>query len=870
VMNEFLTQIDRQLAITAKRATMARERTGPALQVLTANLRNRRIEAFRRHHQALRDVIQRALARPDGTADPRVVQAIAAEWTAPDWTQYRLPIDDTPTPRLCRIGLLRDHLKVGDDETVGFQVPAMIPFLGVGHLSLIAGAVGQRRACAAISSMLLRLLLTTTPGSLRIHLVDQTPGRAAFRELEGLTAPLVCRGISANGNDDIDAMFARLADRKSGTDPPGFDVLAVAGFPRGFTTKRARKLNELIFRGVQNRVHVAVVADGSAGKASEGDIATIARRTLTIAHRPGHEFQLPGASLGRATLVLDALPRSRPRWLDSRIEDLQTAVGAYTRPPVRLAEFKPTRCWSGTSTTGLSAPLGRHADGTPFTLKLAEPGPGHIHVSCPGDRGAAVALNSLVLTLAWRYSPRDLEVQLLAFGESSGPRGLREIPHASILGHACERELGIDLLVRLDQRIRQRTGPTPRVLAVLEGYTSLLAGGDELARRASRLLHRVAARGPRAGIHLVLVDHTERGERGLLTSLRKKSAWLTLDLGERHSTTPPGVKNRSLPTMPGFCEVRVDDAPDHPGEAQHAQLAFLPQTEVAAAVAELANRAQEEGSTATRYEYDGRRPVAPEHEPIVQAWITDSASKATGVEAPLRTFVGGQVDLAPSHVAVGFPRGDGGHLLVVGKDDDDHGATDAAFGVVGAVCATAALQLPRDKIRFWIVDMSLEMDESLPWHLLTRLQHSPVVEGPDQLIRRIEEIGKEIDSRVSKPAQADERLFVVLYGLQHVQFLNVMSPVRSPEAQKLEYLLLAGPHHGVHLVLQVDSDRALDEKFPRRWQETFATRIAVPEGGGERGRPNPWGYIEQPDPPVPPRKFRTYGRQLRRWLESLS
>jgi len=890
-LSSFDAQLNRQLAITAERARLVQIQSGSAQDMLLAGHRNRRLEAFRVHHQAIGELVNRAVASPDGSVDARLRRAVAMDWNDPVWRSFPQPGADANVPRLCRLGDLRDHLEHPENDTVAFRVPAVVPFLGVGHLVLAAGAEQHAEAADALGSFLLRTVLTAPAASVRLHLVDQRPEDGGFASLAKLRKPIVPSRLTRPQPSGLRALLTSLVRSLTGADRDGkYDVLAITGFPQGFDTGDLDLLRTLLGKGSAKGIHVATVMDTSATRPAGIAMDHLSRGAAVVFHSPRRGFRLRGSSLRRAQLDLDTQPTDALPWLAARIEALNEAVGAIEPAAVPLDELRPPSIWSASPGTRLTAPIGTADGGGELRVEFGAQGAGHLHLVCPGERTETVALNTLLLSLGWRYSPSELQLRLLSFDAGTGLRSLGALPHARMVGHAAERELGLGVLQDLDREVSRRKERLekggaerglasnggradvrlPRILTVLDGCPSFPGEGDPLAIQSQRLLRRLSASGPEVGIHLLLASRADAGRIPPLPRVQGRARWSTLRLAEGGASLPPGA-----------CQLMVDTEPSSTGTRNSkGQLAFLPQNEVVAAVSQLAKRARTtSASLPPRFDYDGERPVSPHHERTIQSWIQRPTGPSSTPDDSVRGFVGGPIDMARRHVMVEFPRKSDAHLLVVGGDSDEQGDTEAAFGVVGGVCASAALQLPRGKVGFWILDLAPRRHSRLPWQLLHRLHQPPIVERAEQLAHRLVQVDEEIDKRIANPRRADDRLFVVMYGAHTASFLRAAERVDSPDARRFKRVLLEGARNGVHLVLQVDNVAQLHKTLSPETIRLFGTGIVVRGAGGRQLFGNTraetdigrrFGYLERRSDDGEGRKFRVYGRALRRWLESLT
>ncbi|MGE9350476.1 FtsK/SpoIIIE domain-containing protein [Isoptericola variabilis] len=245
------------------------------------------------------------------------------------------------------------------------------------------------------------------------------------------------------------------------------------------------------------------------------------------------------------------------------------ADGRDDRPADRHADRQgPGAAWD--AATGWVAPLGRDARGRPVTFDLVADGP-HLLVAGTTGAGKSELLQSLVLGLAARRSPRDLALALVDFkgGASFGACG--RLPH--VVGQVTDLDPGLAgrALAGLRAELRRRehvlarhgvadlaalppgsADAPPRLVVVVDEFRAL---ADDLPDFLPGLL-RVAAQGRSLGVHLVLatqrpagaVSADVRANVSARLALRVVDAADSLDVLETPAAAriPPGVPGRAV------------------------------------------------------------------------------------------------------------------------------------------------------------------------------------------------------------------------------------------------------------------------------------------------------------------------------------
>ncbi len=169
------------------------------------------------------------------------------------------------------------------------------------------------------------------------------------------------------------------------------------------------------------------------------------------------------------------------------------------------------------------AAIGATADG-PLVLDLDADGP-HFLVAGTTGSGKSVALETLVTSLAYAYSPSDLTLALVDFKGGAGLRECMDLPHVAAtltdLDGALARRALAGLSHELATRkaaLRERgfaslpeweaTGDAPpRLVVVIDEYQEIVSAHQTFLPD----LARIAAQGRSLGLHLVLATQRPAG-----------------------------------------------------------------------------------------------------------------------------------------------------------------------------------------------------------------------------------------------------------------------------------------------------------------------------------------------------------------------
>jgi len=237
-------------------------------------------------------------------------------------------------------------------------------------------------------------------------------------------------------------------------------------------------------------------------------------------------------------------------------------------------------------TTGWAVPLGRDAGGRPVTFDLVADGP-HLLVAGTTGAGKSELLQSLVLGLAARRSPRDVALALVDFkgGASFGACG--RLPH--VVGQVTDLDPGLAgrALAGLRAELRRREhvlarhgaadlaalppglpDAPPRLVVVVDEFRAL---ADDLPDFLPGLL-RVAAQGRSLGVHLVLATQRPAGavSADVRANVSARLALRVVDAADSLDVVETPAAARIVPGTPGRAVLRRGAEPAVALQCAHA------------------------------------------------------------------------------------------------------------------------------------------------------------------------------------------------------------------------------------------------------------------------------------------------------------
>ncbi|MFI9640049.1 FtsK/SpoIIIE domain-containing protein [Micromonospora sp. NPDC051925] len=526
-------------------------------------------------------------------------QAVAAHRQARQrWTVARTLLDrltGQPVPErtadlVARLARLADALaappalggpapvRIGEASTADGRFPLLLP-LGAGRHLAVDSDARDPRVAVLLRVLVLRLLSTAAPGTVRVVGIDPAALGATFMPLRPLRDAGVLGGVATTEAEigallDVAEAHARAAQHagpgqlgprqlgpghfgagqagagqvgsgqvgpgQSGTGQVGAGegglLLVVAASAPG--PRELARLAALTHAGPSAGVCVlfagrAVTGPGQAPPSLGGTTEVrLDERYARIGDPPGQPFSDDGTGLA-VPVLLDGDPPA------AAVQALADRLGAQLRrdTALHLADLLPERRWTESARAGLRTVVGRSGR-TPVTLAFDDATP-HWLVGGRTGAGKTVFLLDVLYGLAARYPPTALQLWLLDFKEGVSftefvptERDPSFLPHARAVGVESDREYGLAVLRELRRELGRRAGlfkrhgvtkladlpdtePVPRTVAVIDEFHVLFAGNDRLAREAVDLLEELARKGRSYGVHLVLASQSTTGVEAL-------------------------------------------------------------------------------------------------------------------------------------------------------------------------------------------------------------------------------------------------------------------------------------------------------------------------------------------------------------------
>lgn len=375
-------------------------------------------------------------------------------------------------PKLTRIGNLAAH---GKNRSL--KVPALVPIIGGQHVFIKASGDAMKAAVAAMQCLLLRLLAGLPPGQIRLILIDPASlglNLSAFMEL-----PEELRGTKPlTESADIDEQLIKLTDRmelitqnhlrhrydnveeynkQAGEMAEPYRIVAIVGFPQGFTDSAASRLVRIARNGPRTGVHIIAIIDKDTSL-PYGFALSELEQTGVVIDFVGDQFVWQDDAFKNWSLELDRLPSLE--LFDRIVRSVGGAAEEAMEVKIPFEKIVPDSAlwWSGDSRSGLSAPIGKTVAGEELLFELGINTAHHGLIGGDTGFGKSILLHVIINSLAITYSHDELELYLCDFKEGVEFKDYAEyqLPHLRVIGIESDPEYGLSILRALDEELQRR------------------------------------------------------------------------------------------------------------------------------------------------------------------------------------------------------------------------------------------------------------------------------------------------------------------------------------------------------------------------------------------------------------------------------
>jgi S-DNA-T family DNA segregation ATPase FtsK/SpoIIIE len=788
---------------------------------------------------------------------------------------------DTTLPTLIRIGDLVEQRH--DIKKLKFKVPAFVPFIGE-HKTIIIQSRGEQGA-KLFQSLLIRTALML-PHQTYYTLLDPATNGLAFpmrrylpsvRENSGdvrRDLEQVLQDIQRIVQNFIDATYPSFEQ----VDPKvrineRFQFVFAADFPNKYDRRAIEILQHMASTGSKAGVYTFI--HYNADHKLPRDISMEGFENAVY-------INLNDSSTMTAC-ALQLYPDANPQ------ADLQNALFEKLReakPPERIVEWDgevglpKEKWWKSDATHIVQTPIGISGASDALNLWFGVNNEGmpcaHGMMGAMTGSGKSNLYHVLILGLAVRYSPNELQLYLIDGKDGVEFQPYRDLPHAKVVSLRSSAQLSRSVLAELiaekerrnqifaTLKVRDLTGyrekgqgNMPRILLLIDEYHELFSGDTD--GMASNQLLQLAQQGRSVGIHMLLGSQ-RFGAPGMLHQtaifgnihLRIAMQMSTSDI---QALTEFGRRGKQLILscdLPG--KIVINDRQGDDNSNKLGKIALLKEAKRDTLIKQLINKANHAANEIpTTIVFDGQEQPNLTENPYISylmhqpKWLEKKAWEelarkpihAEGLnvvdwftaEHPYVMWLGQEFSVRGQAMII-IRRRVAEHILIIG------GANAVRYGMIAS--AIASLCLNTDNAKFIIMDRSIP---DTPWNeTLQHIKHNVLNGYPVSFYTEnaeIETVLDELTAELVRRKQLPEKerknepsIFAIMTELERIDEIRRQTDAYgmsdSPLSQKLQTICVEGASMGIHLILSFSGVRPMSYVIDeRRGLNNFRHRVAL-------------------------------------------
>lgn len=528
------------------------------------------------------------IEKPSQDIAPRL---LSRSWNNPSWTSTKSntnsyqPQISGQAPGILRIGKFEQVADFSKEQIPALaEIPAFIPVRAIpnnsnlqlpGHIAIYSNDAESRQlAVEAIQSIALRIISTFPVKKLQGIFIDPVSmgNNFPFKELNNFISGLK----TYTRSDDIREQLRRLTvhieqviqnylgrnyqsieqfNQAKSFVGEAYRYLFVADFPTNFDSHSWEDIKSILVNGSKAGVYVVIHIDETLEKPRNFDYNVFKNYCTVLRPSPKNNegkilftTQLPNGQ--DCVINLDQPPPNQQfNYLIALINQATKNVKLETVPFKELYSEKPEWSEAYDSRQEIRAPIGVMGamDRLEFWLGENEDGQVVSQGLLAGKPGAgkSYTLHSIILSLAMRYAPDELEMYLLDFKEgvefqiyvdpersenSNLSEELNEdkaLPHAKVISIESDREFSLSVLKAVQEEIekrgnkfkfagvsslkeyRQKTNEKfPRILVVIDEFQYMFQESDNITRQLNLIFEDITRRGRAFGVHLLIASQS--------------------------------------------------------------------------------------------------------------------------------------------------------------------------------------------------------------------------------------------------------------------------------------------------------------------------------------------------------------------------
>jgi len=751
--------------------------------------------------------------------------------------------NSNPYPKGVRVGSAIH----GDSSLVGgrIEVPVCIPLLQ--RKGLVIQDEGTGSGTKIMSSLMLRLLLSSPASSVHVHLIDALTMGRAFSALGHIDQTLAtsCEATEIGINDLLRTLEGRIRDvnrrclvkansliefnEEHAEQREVINIICAANFPHGFSPEAKASLRRILSHENGSRAGVYFLATSDAPFDDLfADLPTI---KIPKAGKPsmtdGQWLEVLG---DRPDALFEFKPeQDLPREITVVVDYINTQARSGQTKRVRISVGESS-IWKSSTHKGITVPVGRTA-GQIVNFTLGNEAV--VHNALIGGAvgtGKTVLLHNIIANAALTHSPEELQMVLLDYKEGTEFAVYRNLPHVRILSIASEIDFGLKVFEWLAHEkarratefkksgaakledYRRASGLTmPRILVIIDEFQRLLVN-PLVGFRVAGLLDDIARTGRSFGLNLVLSTQSLANVQIEASTLANIGLRVCLRMSEAEASRFLHYDNMAPSHFTQAGQAVYNDAEGRRESNTEFQVGYLDTAELEGVCSTLQKRENAlfgKEIIADRVHFSGDMPASMDSIP--------NHDQADGLSA----WVGAALAIHAPAVKLCLPEVDGGNVIIVAGNSE----------CLRTLCFNTAKQFmnSKRKARIWVLDTLPHFQEF--WDPLTSPRLSLItttLEGQDVIAKWQEELQRRADAMEQRDCEA--WLLYLIEAHASRLFPSNAGGDPSENATTLQKLLQEGPRHGMHLIVGgtrlARIEKALGN-YGRLDLQAFGSRIAM-------------------------------------------
>lgn len=741
--------------------------------------------------------------------------------------------------------------------------------------------------------LLLELFMLFPAGKLEATMIDPLELGASFADIPKLAeAPNASRIIDTkiwSKEKDIENAVATLRQRlENMTQSYGGDkesrlkkevvrVLAVTDFPTGFTETALKDLRAIVRNSASLGVCVMIWAnDFELEKLKErsGSLVEEITQGLLDTKASGSRLMLQKKEYHSLFLTLDDMSDA----LANKDKIMITIRDSIDRMQVKVEHFahmfrediEDSNNWFMGNHSEISVPIGIRGANTVVRMVLGRSGGStEHHVLIAGQTGAgkSTLLHTMIMSTMINYSPDEVQMYLVDFkeGVEFKPYTRYRLPSLRVVAIDSEREFGLNILkelcVELETRadLFSRNGvedindyvnlpdtdiKVPKLLLIFDEVQELFRSdmeSDDVSKECLSCLNKLVMQGRAMGIHIILACQDFNHCSGLEALFSQMAVRIAVKGSEVSaasilSSDNPGI--RTLQNQPAGSAIYNGGGGVEPSNIFF-QVSYMDK--------------QERTDMLSRFDaYYTDSVIAEQYQALNTRILLTNAED--DVYNCFNTFIIEGIDnlkpLATTKDSYGLLLGQGfgkknvfvtelspterNNLLVVGKDER---CAQSIFVFTAMSVLYEELHSTNDKSNALVYIMDLSAEE-LPEdlcdfrYLEQQFPDQIKVAGIGDVDKLIATLYQTLLNRVENPQPNEERVFVLLFGINRARSLRIGKIYEEDNGDELttlemiQKLFERGSKHHINFAVWGESLRSIENILGNRYDAMFDKRIA--------------------------------------------